>query len=159
MSFINRHRGAFVALVLVAAVTSVEAAPCDGRANDASILERGAPLTLEAALNEIRRASPAVRAAGLEARALAAEADQAARPHNPSLSVELDNFAGTGNLSGFDQTETTVAIEQTFQLGGKRSLGERAARARQALATAECVLILREARTPSGITVRRSARR
>ncbi|MEM9374634.1 MAG: TolC family protein [Pseudomonadota bacterium] len=137
-------RGAAVALALVAAATGAKAAPCDGREGDASDIKSGAPLTLGAVLNEIRRASPEVRAAGLEANALDAEADQAARPLNPSILIELENFSGSGALSGFDQTETTIAIEQTFRLGGKRGLSERAARARQALASAECAVILRE---------------
>ena len=48
----------------------------------------------------------------------------------------MGNFSGSGPLSGFDQTETTLAFEQTFQLGGKRGKRERAARARAALADA-----------------------
>ena len=143
MSFM--FRGAVAALALVAAAPGAEAAPCDGRVGDASPIDYGTPLTLGAVLGEIRRASPEVRAAGLEANALGAEADQAARPLNPSIVLELENFSGSGALSGFDQTETTIAVEQTFRLGNKRGLGERAARARQALASAECAVILREA--------------
>lgn len=142
MSYI--YRGVIIALALIAVAAGAEAAPCDGRMVDNSIIEDGAPLTLGTVLGEIRRASPEVRTAGLEASALDAEADQAARPLNPSLSLELENFSGSGPLAGFDQTETTFAVEQTFRLGGKRRLSEGAARARQALATAECTVILRE---------------
>ena len=142
MSFILR--GVIAALALAATATGAHAAPCDARGSDASLIKQGAPLTLSAVLSEVRRASPDVRAAGLEASALGAEADQAARPLNPSILLELENFSGSGPLAGLDQTETTVAIEQTFRLGGKRGLGERAARARQALASAECAVILRE---------------
>ncbi|MEL7322611.1 MAG: TolC family protein [Pseudomonadota bacterium] len=143
MSFMLR--GAITALALVASATSAEAAPCYGRASGANQLEPSSPLTLQAVLNEVRRASPEVRAAGLEVHALGAEADQAARRLNPSILVELENFSGSGALSGFDQTETTIAVEQTFRLGDKRGLNERAARARQALASAECAVVLREA--------------
>ena len=135
-------RGAFAALALVASASGANAAPCDGRISGASEIAPGQPLSLDAVLNEVRRVSPAVRAAGLEARALGAEADQAGRRLNPNLSIELENFSGGGALSGFDQTETTFALEQTFRLGGKRVLGERAARARQALASAQCSVIL-----------------
>ena len=144
-------RGAFAALALTAMVAGAEASPCNGQTGGTSLVTPGEPLTLPAALGEIRRASPSVRAAGLEARALSAEADQAGRRLNPSLSIELENFSGTGPLSGFDQTETTVALEQTFRLGGKRTLSERAARARQALASAECAVILRETELEAAI--------
>lgn len=137
-------RGALSALAFSAFAAGANASPCQTGPERASVLIPGEPLTLAAAINEIRRASPSARAAGLEARALSAEADQAGRRLNPSLALELENFSGTGPLSGFDQTETTFAVEQTFRLGGKRLHGERAARARQALASAECEVILRE---------------
>lgn len=137
-------RRALSALAFSAFAAGADATPCYTGQEEPSILTSGEPLTLIAAFTEIRRASPAARAAGLEARALSAEADQAGRRLNPSLTLELENFSGSGMLSGLDQTESTFAIEQTFRLGGKRMLGERAARARQALASAECEVILRE---------------
>ena len=139
-------KGALAAALAFATLAAgAEALPCEGRAGDVSAIALGAPLTLPAALSEVRRISPAIRAAGLEALAVSADGDQAGRRLNPSLSIELDNFAGGGALGGFDQTETTFALEQTFRLGGKRQLGERAARAREALASAECAVILRQA--------------
>ena len=138
-------RGGFAALALSAIAAGADAAPCNSGPAASSQIIPGEPLSLPVALAELRRVSPAIRAAGLEARALSAEADQAGRWLNPSLSLELENFSGSGPLSGFDQTESTFAIEQTFRLGGKRTLSERAARARQALASAECAVILREA--------------
>lgn len=137
-------RGALATLALAASFAEAEASPCEAQGNGAPMISPDEPLTLRAALGEIRRASPAIRSAGLEARALEAEADQAARRLNPSLSLEVENFSGSGPLSGFDQAETTLAVEQTFRLGGKRRLDERAARARQALASAQCAVILRE---------------
>ncbi|MEL7032248.1 MAG: TolC family protein [Pseudomonadota bacterium] len=138
-------RGAAAALVWAVTANGAHAAPCGGTKTSGSFIESGTPLTLASVIREVRRASPAVIAEALEANALGAEADQTARPWNPSVTLELENFSGSGALAGFDQTETTVAVEQTFRLGGKRVLGERAARARQALATAECTVILREA--------------
>ena len=147
MPFLIRGALAAPALALTAllAAGSANASPCTpGYLLQPSELSPDTPATLDAVINEIRRASPDVRAAGLEARALGADADQAGRRLNPSLSVELENFAGGGALSGFDRTETTVAIAQTFRLGNKRVLSERAARATAALGTAECSVILRE---------------
>jgi cobalt-zinc-cadmium efflux system outer membrane protein len=40
---------------------------------------------------------------------------------NPELEFELENFGGTGALSGFKGSETTIAIGQLIELGGKRS--------------------------------------
>lgn len=40
---------------------------------------------------------------------------------NPELDAELENFGGTGIASGFDATETTLALSQVVELGGKRS--------------------------------------
>ncbi|MCR9224376.1 MAG: TolC family protein, partial [Hyphomonas sp.] len=145
-------KGSIAALALSAISIGANASPCDGELSAPSQITAGEPLTLRAVLTEVRQVSPAVRAAGLETHALNAEADQASRWLNPSLSVELENFSGSGALSGFDQTETTFAIEQTFRLGGKRSLTERAARARQALASAECTLILRETEMEAAIS-------
>lgn len=144
-------KGTLAALALTAIAAGAEATPCDGYTDGASTISPGEPLTLSTALAEIRRVSPSVRAAALEARALDAEADQAGRRLNPSLSLELENFSGSGPLSGFDQTETTFALEQTFRLGGKRSHSERAARARQAAASAECAVILRETELEAAI--------
>lgn len=40
---------------------------------------------------------------------------------NPELEIEFENFGGSGPLSGFKGTETTLAIGQLIELGGKRS--------------------------------------
>lgn len=146
------YKAAFAALALTATAAGAEASPCDGFTGGATMISPGEELTLNAAIAEIRRVSPSVRAAALEARALDAEADQAGRRLNPSLSLELENFSGSGPLAGFDQTETTFAVEQTFRLGGKRPLSERAARARQAVASAECAVILRETELEAALT-------
>jgi cobalt-zinc-cadmium efflux system outer membrane protein len=52
----------------------------------------------------------------------------AARP-NPTLGVEVENFAGGGPFRGAGLTETTAQIEQTLELGGKRRARAAAGRA------------------------------
>lgn len=47
--------------------------------------------------------------------------EQAGLLPNPELSVEVENFAGDGDMKDFDSAETTVAISQLIELGGKRS--------------------------------------
>ncbi len=140
-------KGASAALILGAMAMNAYASPCDRGIGSGVVsgITAGAPLTLEAALAELRNVSPEVRTAGLETLARSSEAQQAGRWLNPSILVDVENFAGGGGLSGFEQSESTFAIEQTFRLGGKRNLAVRAARAHQAVASAECAVILREA--------------
>ena len=40
---------------------------------------------------------------------------------NPELGIEVENFAGSGSRSSFDQAETTLQVSQLFELGGKRA--------------------------------------
>jgi cobalt-zinc-cadmium efflux system outer membrane protein len=52
-----------------------------------------------------------------------------ARP-NPTIGIDVENFAGPRTLSGLNRAEITVEITQPFELGGQRS-------ARRALAQAD----------------------
>jgi cobalt-zinc-cadmium efflux system outer membrane protein len=56
-----------------------------------------------------------------------ARIQQAGLRPNPELTVDLENFLGSGPLRRFDSLETTLSISQLVELGGKR-----AARIRQA---------------------------
>lgn len=40
---------------------------------------------------------------------------------NPELSIEVENFLGSGQRSSFEQTETTLSLNQLLELGGKRA--------------------------------------
>ncbi|VAX41076.1 Heavy metal RND efflux outer membrane protein, CzcC family [hydrothermal vent metagenome] len=64
--------------------------------------------------------SPALEATGYEVRAREAEALQAGLLPNPDLDIEFENFGGTGEVHGFDSMETTLALSQLVELGGKR---------------------------------------
>lgn len=77
-------------------------------------------LTLAQALDEAAARSPAVVAAEAEVAAAEARIRQAGYRENPELSLEVENFAGTGELKGFSATETTLAINQRLDLGGRR---------------------------------------
>lgn len=89
-----------------------------------------ATLTLQQALEEAAARSPAIIAARARVEATEARIRQAGFRENPELSVEVENFLGTGELSGFRGTETTVALNQRLDLGGRR-------RTRMAAALAE----------------------
>jgi len=48
-------------------------------------------------------------------------AEQAGLLPNPEIAVEVENFGGDDELEDFDGAETTVAVSQLIELGGKRS--------------------------------------
>lgn len=86
-------------------------------------------ITLPQALEEAASRSPAIVAAEAEVREAEARARQAGYRQNPELSVEVENFGGTGELKGLQSTEATVALNQRLDLGGRRSARVAAARA------------------------------
>ena len=87
-----------------------------------------ASLTLQQALDEAENRSPAVVAARARVDAAEARIRQAGFRANPELSLEVENFLGTGDLSGFQGTETTIAVNQRLDLGGRRRTRVAAAR-------------------------------
>lgn len=131
-----RSRLAVVAS-LVLALAGAEAA----WAQTPSLPSKPATLDLSEALARASASDPAL--AAWDSRQSAAEANirQAGVRPNPSLGVELENFAGTGAYSLLDRTETTLSYQQTFERGGKRE-----ARVDAARASAEVVPRRREVR-------------
>ena len=77
-------------------------------------------LTLPQALSLALQRNPQLSAYSLKVRALEAAALQAAFLPNPELDVEMENFSGSGPLSAFKSTETTVSLGQLIELAGKR---------------------------------------
>lgn len=71
----------------------------------------------------VRRAilfSPAIKAAFIEIDARRGEEVQSTVKPNPELLVEVENFAGSKDKSGFDSAEETFSFAQTIELGDKR---------------------------------------
>lgn len=79
------------------------------------------PVSLAQALAQGAEQSPRISEAKAKADAAEARARQAGASPNPELSVEVENFAGTGAFQGLRSTETTLALSQRIELGGKRS--------------------------------------
>lgn len=77
-------------------------------------------LTLGDAVRQAVEYSAAVKAAYLEIEAKEGEADQAGSRPNPEFLVEVENFAGDGDQTGFDSAEETFGFAQTIELGAKR---------------------------------------
>lgn len=86
-------------------------------------------LDLTDALSRASLADPS--STGWEARAQASEANirQAGVRPNPSLGLEVENFAGSGPYSLLDRNETTLSYQQVIERGGKREARIGAARA------------------------------
>ncbi len=76
-------------------------------------------LTRVEAVARVLAANPRLEAEELGARASEALVEQAGRPPNPELELEVESFAGTGPLAGFDGAERTFAVHQELLLGGK----------------------------------------
>ena len=78
-----------------------------------------------------RAQSAAPRLAEAQAGVARAEglARQAAVIPNPALTVDLENFSGSGPFEGTSQAEATYSLQQTLELGGKRGARVAAGRA------------------------------
>jgi len=79
----------------------------------------------------LRQANAAPRLKAAQAGISQAEglARQAGARLNPTVSIESENFSGNGPYKGTQLTETTASVEQTLELGGKRSARINAGRA------------------------------
>lgn len=86
-------------------------------------------LTLDEVLRRVVAVHPDLRVFRHRSEALAVEADVASLSPPMTVGAELENFAGTGALSGFDRAELTLSLAALLERGGKRD-------ARQAIAAA-----------------------
>ncbi len=87
-------------------------------------------LRLQDALAASLLRNPDLAADAYEVRAREAALVQAGAYPNPTTSLELEDFAGSGQFRALDSAQTTVLLGQLIELGGKRS-------ARVDLATAD----------------------
>lgn len=92
------------------------------------------PVSLSDALARGQDVSPRIAKAKAELEAADGRAMQAGARPNPVVSAEVENFSGTGPYRTFGQTETTVAVSQPFELGGKRRARREVAAADRAIA-------------------------
>jgi cobalt-zinc-cadmium efflux system outer membrane protein len=100
-------------------------------------------LTLAQALDRGRK-HPAIEAQRLEVEARKSLRGQAGLLSNPHVSIEAENFAGTGPLAGVQALETTARLEQSVELGGKRGLRHQQAEAELQLSESDLALRQRE---------------
>lgn len=103
-----------------------------------SVHAQSAPLlTLAEALRRAEAGSPQIAAAEARVRAAEGRARQAGFSPNPEARLEVENALGSGPYEGLDSSEATLAIGQTFELGGKRQARSNAAAAEVAVARAQ----------------------
>lgn len=79
------------------------------------------PLTLNDALSRALAADFAVPAVSARIRGAEAGVRQAGTRLNPSVGIEIENFAGSGAYRGFSRPETTFFLQQTIELGNRRA--------------------------------------
>lgn len=77
-------------------------------------------ITLAQAARAVLLGNPDLKAFPYQLRAAEARSLQAGLLPNPTIGVEVEEFAGSGSRSGFDAAETTVTLGQLIELGGKR---------------------------------------
>ena len=78
------------------------------------------PITLEQAIVKAIEAAPSMRANEAAIAAAQAGRTQAGVRPNPTITVENENFIGTGPIGIFRQAEVTATYSQTIERGGKR---------------------------------------
>ncbi len=84
-----------------------------------SVAEPNDVLSLRQVLALTVMHNPELKVFSLETRAAQARELQAGLWPNPEIDVEAENVGGTGELSGFDGTETTIQLSQLIELGNK----------------------------------------
>jgi cobalt-zinc-cadmium efflux system outer membrane protein len=93
------------------------------------------PLTLADALLQAAAADPSFQAADASISAAEASVRQADVRPNPSVGLEVENFAGSGPFGVFEQSHTTLSYAQKVERGNKRAA--RVSLARAGLQSAE----------------------
>ena len=122
-----------MALSIRSALALACAAPLMGVAASAA----SQTLTLASAIEQTMASNPELRVYTPRLAGARARTAQAALKPPLELQAEVQDAFGTGNASGFDIAETTFALSQVVELGGKRESRMDAAAASTSLTQAE----------------------
>lgn len=85
-------------------------------------------LSLSQVLNKVLKGSPKLLSYTYGLREADARVVQAGLRPNPELSLIAENFSGDNEFTGNDSSETTIALSQEIELGGKRRYRKEVAR-------------------------------
>lgn len=94
--------------------------PPDSLTTTAPVVEPLSSLALPEALSLALQHNPTLAASGWEVRAGEARTLQAGLLPNPAVTLEIEDFAGSGGLRGVKATEVTLTLNQEVRLAGKR---------------------------------------
>lgn len=78
-------------------------------------------ISLDEALSKALQSSPRLESASAAVKASEGGKRQAGAWQNPQLTLESENFAGSGPYKGYSGAETTVGVSQLVDLSGKAS--------------------------------------
>ncbi|KQZ73740.1 transporter [Sphingopyxis sp. Root214] len=109
-----RYVAALVAAASCAAIAHAREAGTESRQMS------GPLLTLDEAVALAGGSAPAAEAAAADVDAAHAARRVAGLRPNPALSVEVENFAGTGPYNGINGADVTASVAIPLELGGKR---------------------------------------
>jgi cobalt-zinc-cadmium efflux system outer membrane protein len=101
-------------------------------------------LDVQTAISKAIAADPRLTAGGLDVEAAHGAVVQAGKHPNPEASIEVENFAGSGDFSGFEASEVTLGVQQKFERGGKRSARLLEAYGKEDVANAQFAILRRE---------------
>ena len=104
----------------------------------------GHAIDLSTAIRKALGADPRMPSGQLEIEAARGGVIQAGKRPNPELSVEIEDFLGSGDYRGFEKATLTVSIQQKFERGGKREARVAAAYGKEDVAAAEAAVTMRE---------------
>lgn len=91
-------------------------------------------VSLEQAINMALQSAPEIAKGKAITKAADGARWQSTAWANPQLSLEAENFGGSGPYKGYDGAETTASLSQLIEIGGKRSARSFVAERDQALA-------------------------
>ncbi|MEQ1696760.1 MAG: TolC family protein [Hyphomicrobiaceae bacterium] len=101
-------------------------------------------IDLSEALRRALAADPRLAAGRVEVQAAQGGVLQAGKRPNPELSVDVDDFLGSGDYRGFDKATLTVSLQQKFERGDKRDARVATAIGKEDVANAEIAVSMRE---------------
>jgi cobalt-zinc-cadmium efflux system outer membrane protein len=90
-------------------------------------LARDDTLTMTEAIQLVLLKNPELQSRSFEIRAREADTRQQSFAPNPGVEFEVENFGGSGELSGFSGSDITITAGQLIELAGKREKRTRAA--------------------------------
>lgn len=101
-------------------------------------------IDLRDAIQRALASDPRVAAGRFEVEAARGAVIQAGKRPNPDLSVELEDFGGTGAYRGAESAKLTISLAQKLELGGKRDARLAAAFGKEDVANAEIAVLMRD---------------